>query len=168
MNKNANKKKQDLRTELAKASGEKDVENAYRTDLINHIKGATIHSPFGSDGFLEAAPNIRTLLEFKYKEAMKNKLIQCGVLIQVIYYLKMFEDAGEKLPSTIFVGDRKECFALRVSNVAKYLKHDIDWTIAPSSAGKQNNKLLRAMVDDVDILPFVYDVDEKFTIRNCN
>jgi len=157
--------KKSFKDELKKARGEKDVENAYRAELSNNLKDATINSPFGCDGLLQAPPNIRTLLEFKYKEEMKNKLVQCGVLIQILYYLKKFENAGEKLPSTIFVGDRKECFALRVSNVAKYLKHDIDWDIAPSSANKKNIKLLRAMVDDVDILPFVHDIDDQFSIR---
>lgn len=156
-----------MKKKLASAKNEKDVENIYRAELVAAIKGAKIVSPYGSDGLLEAPDNIRTLLEFKYDELLKNKPAQCSVLIQVLYYLKKFEEAGEKLPSTIFVGDINECFALKTNNVAKYLDHKIDWTLAPSSAAKNNHELLQALVDDIDILPFVYDVDDKFNIRTA-
>jgi hypothetical protein len=154
-----------MKKKLLTAKNEKDVENIYRAALTAAIKDAKITSPYGSDGLLEA-PDLRTLLEFKYDEAMKNKLDQCNVLIQVLYYLKKFENAGERLPSTIFVGDVNECFALKTNNVVKYLDHKIDWTLAPSTANKHNVELLQAMVDDIDILPFVYDVDERFDIKD--
>jgi hypothetical protein len=154
--------------DLRVAKKEKDVENAYRAEFLNKLKKdvkAVITSPYGTDGFLEFLPNVRTLLEFKYSEDIKTKLVQCSILIQVLYYLKKFEDEGKILPSTIFVGDKKECFALRANNIAKYLERDIDWTIAPSEADKHNQALLHAMVGDVDIFPFVYDVDDQFDIR---
>lgn len=153
-----------MKNKLAKAENEKDVENTYRAELLANLKNSQITSPFGCDGLLEAE-DVRSLLEFKFDKAMKTKLAQCGVLIQVLYYLKKFEDSGERLPSTIFVGDVNECFALKTNSIAKYLSHDIDWQIAPSAASEQNPALVKAMVDDVDILPFVFDVDDKFHIR---
>lgn len=153
-----------MKNKLAKAENEKDVENTYRAELLANLKNSQITSPFGCDGLLEAE-DVRSLLEFKFDKAMKTKLAQCSVLIQVLYYLKKFEDSGERLPSTIFVGDVNECFALKTNSIAKYLSHDIDWQIAPSAASEQNPALVRAMVDDVDILPFVFDVDDKFQIR---
>ena len=153
-----------MKNKLAKAENEKDVENTYRAELLANLKNSQITSPFGCDGLLEAE-DVRSLLEFKFDKAMKTKLAQCGVLIQVLYYLKKFEDSGERLPSTIFVGDVNECFALKTNSIAKYLSHDIDWQIAPSAASEQNPALVKAMVDDVDILPFVFDVDDKFQIR---
>lgn len=153
-----------LKTKLEKSLNEKDVENIYREEILNNTKKAVITSPFNTDGLMKAN-NVRTLLEFKYDVNLKSKLSQSSVLIQCLYYIKKFEQAGEKLPSTIFVGDKNECFALHTNSVIKYLNEDIDWTIAPSSAHNHNAPLLKAMVDDTDILPFVYDIDEHFDIR---
>lgn len=153
-----------LKAKLEKSLNEKDVENIYREEILNNTKKAVITSPFNTDGIMEAN-NVRTLLEFKYDVNLKSKLSQSSVLIQCLYYIKKFEVSGQKLPSTIFVGDKNECFALHTNSVIKYLNEDIDWTIAPSSAHNHNATLLRAMVDDTDILPFVYNIDEHFDIR---
>ena len=106
-----------LKKRLETARNEKDVENIYREELNTHTEGAQITSPYGIDGLLEAnfivrndigellkKINVRSLLEFKYDEQLKLKLYQCSLLIQCLYYLKKFEDNGQKLPSTIFVG----------------------------------------------------------------
>ncbi len=153
-----------LKNTLSNSINEKDVENIYRAELIKSIDKAQITSPYSVDGLLEAT-NIRTLLEFKYQEPLKNKISHCNVLIQCLYYLKKFELAGDKLPSTIFVGDINECFALHTNNIIKYLSSEIDWKIAPSEAYKKNPDLIQAMVSDNDILPFIFDIDDKFQIR---
>lgn len=152
-----------LNLKLEKSVNEKDVENIYRSELIK-ITDSSITSPYGVDGLLEAK-NIRTLLEFKYNDALKNKLSHCNVLIQCLYYLKKFENAGDKLPTTIFVGDNNECFAIHTNSIVKYLSSEIDWKIAPSEAHKKNITLVQAMVDDVNIMPFIYDVDSNFNIK---
>lgn len=149
---------------LQVAKNEKDVENAYRAEFLRLLKIANITSPYGVDGLLEFN-TVRSLLEFKYKEDLKHKLTQCGILIQALYYLKKFEDAGQKLPNVIFVGDVNECFAIHTNAIIKYLSHQIDWTIAPSGANKQNPELIKAMVDDIDILPFVFDVKDDFNLK---
>ena len=152
-----------LKEKLKKAVNEKDVENIYRSELLNE-QGAEISSPYSVDGLL-TTKNIRSLLEFKYDDKLKGKLSQCNVLIQCLYYLKKFEDVGDKLPTTIFVGDKNECFALHTNSIVKYLSSEINWKIAPSEAYKKNPDLIQAMVDDINILPFVYDVDEDFHIK---
>jgi len=152
-----------LKNKLSKSLNEKDVENVYRSEL-GKIEESQITSPYGADGLLETK-NIRSLLEFKYNEALKNILSQCNVLIQCLYYLKKFEVNGDKLPSTIFVGDINECFAIHTNSIVKYLSSEIDWKIAPSEAHKKNPELIQAMVGDTNILPFVYDVDDTFNIK---
>lgn len=150
---------------LAKSLNEKDVENTYRTELIK-LNDCQITSPHKVDGLLESK-NVRTLLEFKYSEQLKNKLSQCNILIQCLYYLKKFEDNGSKIPTTIFVGDINECFAIHTNAIVKYLSSEIDWKIAPSEAHKKNPELIKAMVGDDDILPFVYDIDDNFNIKTA-
>lgn len=154
-----------LKEKLVKSLNEKDVENVYRSEL-DKLEGCNITSPYGVDGLLETK-NIRSLLEFKYDERLKNKLSQCNVLIQCLYYLKKFENAGDKLPSTIFVGDVNECFAIHTNSIVKYLSSEINWKIAPSEAHRKNPELIRAMVNDEDILPFVYDVDDNFSVKTA-
>lgn len=160
-----------LKTQLESSVVEKDNENFWRAILSKEIEGSKINSPFGGDGLLEAVnPNtkkdLRTLLEFKFDTPLKNKLTQCNILIQCLYYIKKYENAGQKLPSTIFVGDTDECFAIHTNQIIKYLGHDVDWKIAPSEAHKKNPQMIQAMVDDVDILPFVYNVDNEFKIKD--
>src|SRR5690554_2847005 len=102
-----------LKSKLEKSLNEKDVENSYRAEL-DKIENASITSPYNVDGLL-VTKDIRSLLEFKYEESLKNKLSQCNVLIQCLYYLKKFENSGDKLPTTIFVGDINECFAIHTN-----------------------------------------------------
>jgi hypothetical protein len=84
---------------------------------------------------------------------------QCCALIQLLYYIKSFEQGGQELPSTIFVGDKDECFCLRTKNVIKFLSHRIDWNIPPSEACAKNPDLLEAMIGDIDILPWVFPLN---------
>ena len=145
-----------LRTSLGAAVGEKDVENAYRAALSTYFPGKT-SSPLLVDGLLEC-DDVRSLLEFKYNWDLKRKTEQCNVLIQSLFYIKKFETLGKKLPTTIFIGDEDECFCMRADVLVKYLSHKIDWTIAPSDAKNKHIDVIQAMVDDTDILPFVFDV----------
>jgi len=58
-----------IKQKLNTAVVEKDVENIYREALTSYIKEAHISSPFSFDGLL-TADNIRTILEFKYDDAL--------------------------------------------------------------------------------------------------
>ena len=159
-----------LKSKLDCSIVEKDNENIWRAELLSRIDDSKISSPFGGDGLLEAKNNksnkdLRTLLEFKFDVDLKNKLTQCNILIQCLYYIKKYENAGQKLPSTIFVSDTDECFAIHTNAIIKYLGYDVDWKIAPSEAHRKNPRMIQEMVDDPDILPFVYNVDNSFNIQ---
>jgi len=148
---------------LAGARVEKDVENAYRAEISHVRPNAAWTSPFGSDGVAEwGAPSVRLLLEAKYDQDLKAKAPVCNVLGQMLGYLKRFEQAGEVLPDVLLVGDKNECFVLATASVRGFLDLDIDWTFAPS---KGSPELTRALVQGVNLLPYVYDVDEMLDFR---
>ena len=153
-----------MRSELNTAVNEKDVENFYREALRKELPKASITSPYNCDGLLQVE-DILCLLEFKRDLDLKTKLYQCVILIQVLFYLKKFEVNGERIPSTVFVGDINECFAVHTGVLLKYLKEDVDWSTAPSDAHKKFPELLHKMIDDLEICPFVFDVDDSFTLR---
>ena len=78
---------------------EKDVENNYRAGISRARPGATWTSPHNTDGVAtwtgEITPaTVRLLLEAKYDLDLKSRVAACGVLGQVLLYLKRFEAAG--------------------------------------------------------------------------
>lgn len=158
---------------LLNAINEKDVENIYRSALIRALtrnnKDAEITSPYGVDGLLRFGGNKKrkthVLLEFKYDDDLKSSLTQAKIYAQCIYYLKKFHESGERVPQALFVGDKNECFVLESAIFEKFLfRTDIDWSIAPSQAYK-NNILIRELIDMIDsgkISPFVFDIDDDF------
>lgn len=155
-----------ISTELNKAVNEKDVENIYRAELTRLFSGSSITSPHHVDGLLETKEGYNVLLEFKFNQLLKNKLTQCNVLIQALYYLKKFEMQGVSLPSAVFVGDNNECFIVPSKSITKYLNHKLDWNIPASDAYRRNPQLVTEMMTDTDIDPFVFDVDTKFKSKD--
>src|SRR5690625_2746926 len=157
---------------ISSALNEKDVENIYRAALVRELnrnyKEVEITSPHGVDGLVKFGATkkrkLHVLLEFKFDEKYKSKLVQANVLAQCLYYLKKFHDAGDRVPHAIFVGDINECFVIESGVFRKYLfRQDIDWSIAPSHAYK-NTDLVKELVEDNDINPFVFDVDGSFKL----
>jgi hypothetical protein len=146
---------------LAAARVEKDVENAYREEIRHHRPKAVITSPYGTDGYA-LWDTVRLLLETKYDVDLKGRLPVCNVLGQMILYLHKFQSAGEPLPNVLLVGDRNECFVLGVQAIQDFLDLPIDWSVAPSGGSPE---LTRALVEGVNLLPYVYDVDEHLDFR---
>jgi hypothetical protein len=145
---------------------EKDVENIYRQSFLNLIEDSQIISPCGSDGVLKGN-NVYTLLEAKYNKDLKNKLEQSNIIIQCLYYLKKFLDEGVDLPTSCFIGDMNECFVIETKHLTKYLKRtDIDWNKAPSQAHKSNTTLLTDIIEDNNIDPFIYIIDDNFKVED--
>lgn len=151
-----------LVSSLAIASVEKDVESAYRAAISKARPKATWTSPHGTDGYAEWPENVRLLLEAKYDKDLKARPDACGVLGQVILYLKRFEQSGNPLPNVILIGDRNECLVLSTEALKGFLDLPLDWSVAPS---KGDPALTRALVEGVNILPYVYDVEGKFNFR---
>ena len=155
-----------MKQALAIARVEKDVENAYREATRKGRPGATITSPHGTDGYAvwnsKVPPaNVRLLLEAKYDLDFKARQPVCNTLGQCLFYLKKFEASGEPLPNVILVGDKNECFVLATAAVKGFLDLPVDWRAAPSTG---DPVLTRALVGQLNILPYVYDVDANF---NC-
>ena len=144
---------------------EKDVENQYRAGISKTRPSAVWSSPYGTDGLAEwqGAATVRLLLEAKYNLDLKSRVAACGVLGQVLLYLKRFEAAGEALPNVLLVGDKDECFVLSTESVKGFLNLPLDWTVAPS---KGNPELTRALVEGVNILPYVMDVGDNFDFKD--
>lgn len=136
---------------------EKDVENTYRQTMIRRFKNSTITSPFGCDGFLVSNDEkIRCLLEFKFDVDFLDRKEVLKVIAQSIFYIKKFYAAGVRpSPSTIFIGDKNECFALHVNDVIDYLHGDYDWSLPPSSAHR-DIQLMSDLFEDTNINPFVF------------
>jgi hypothetical protein len=172
---------------LQSAKNEKDVENYYREYFNTRLKKlaskdpniTTIVSPYKTDGLLKyknknKKVDVNCLFEFKYDVDFSNKVERTRVLIQCLYYLKKFELGGEFfLPTTLFVGDRNECFYLHTNSLIKYLGYKLDWNIAPSEAGYKNNELLMEMVQDANLENiYVIDIDKNFnfsdTLKHIN
>ena len=139
---------------LEAARNEKDVENAYRGELTQSVPSVGITSPYGTDGYAQWG-TVRALLEFKYDRNLKARTDQCGVLGQLILYLKKFEAAGQVMPNVLFVGDRNECFAIETAAVQKFLALPIDWKASPSAGSPD---LTQALIRGLDVSPFVFDV----------
>ena len=156
-----------MKTALTLARVEKDVENAYREAIRKGRPEAAITSPHGTDGYATwgdgTPPSVRLLLEAKFDLDFKARVPVCNTLGQCLLYLKRFEASGEPVPNVILVGDRNECFVLSTVAIKGFLDLPLDWTVAPS---KGSPDLTRALVEGMNILPYVYDVDGSFKFRD--
>jgi hypothetical protein len=142
------------------ATNEKDIENGYRFYFKTVIEDINFTSPYGCDGFgVSEKFGIRVLCEFKDDLNLNSRSELIKVLCQSIYYIKKFELSGQKLPKTIFIGDRNECLVLHVNDVFNYLSMNFDWSIAPSNAHK-NLDLLQKLFNDDKINPFIFSVED--------
>ena len=105
---------------------------------------------------------MKVIFEYKYDLDFKRKIDVAGVLVQVVYYLKKFENSGQPLPNICFVGDKNECFVLHTDVLNKYLDEEGDWSKAPSGAKVTNSALMNKIAADSEINPFVFVIDENF------
>jgi hypothetical protein len=145
-------------TQLILSVNEKDVENSYRQYFTRKISDMIFTSPFGCDGLGESkSNNLRVLCEFKDDLDLKSKIGQIKVLSQTVYYLKKFELTGKMLPTTVFVGDKNECFVIHANDLFKYLSMGLDWNLAASNAYK-NTELVNEMMNDENINPHVFSI----------
>jgi hypothetical protein len=150
-------------SDLMVALNEWDVNTAYRNFFTRKIQTLVFTSPYMCDGYAECPKNkIRLLIEFKRDVDLSDRRQMCEVLIQAIYYIKKFELDGKKLPTTIMLADKDEFVVLHTNDIINYLSIPLDWSIAPSSAAsvKENQSVVKLLVDDEKINPFVFSVDQ--------
>jgi len=150
-----------LFNDLNNSRCEKDVENAYRACFSRIFGSGHLSSEYKTDGILNYA-DVHAILEFKYNLELNTRSGISQALIQIIYYLHNMAECGASIPKVIFVGDINECFCMPMKDVAKYLKYDCDWSIAPSQAYKKNIQMYQDIIDDKNIYPFIYDIDLTF------
>ncbi len=146
---------------LDQATNEKGIEHAYWTGIRSGRPGAVITSPHGTDGFAQWE-TVGLLIEAKYDLDFRQRFPVCSTLGQCLLYIKKFEAAGDVLPNVILVGDKNECFVLSTASVRGFFDLPIDWSVAPSTGSPE---LTRALVNGLNILPYVYDIDGKFSFR---
>ena len=102
----------DLYGKLQLTSLELEVEDAYNNGISLFFADSPIEHPFSCDGFIAEGLLLRLLIEYKFDEMLSNSVTRAKVLVQVLFYMKRFEDGGLPLPNVIMVGDRNECFVI--------------------------------------------------------
>lgn len=161
----------DFYLKIKTALNEKDVENTYR-NIIGQYFQENIESPYGTDGVIKTTVKyddvqrkLLLIMEFKYDETFSSSLSVSKVLVQVLYYLKKFENEGEIIPNITLIGDRNETFVLHNNAILKYLDEDLNWNLPPSGAGKNNIELIQKINNDPEINPFVFVINKDFNFN---
>ncbi len=150
------------------AKEEREVENVYNEGISLYFlkeDDCVITHPYKCDGLVDWGLFLRLIIEYKFNEELHNPTSRAKVLIQVIYYLKQFELNGDRLPNVVMVGDRDEVFVMHTNPLLKYLDEETNWNIAPSNAHEKNPSLLLKISKDIEINPYVYDINENFSFK---
>ena len=89
-------------TTLAHATDERAVQAAYESGLLIFLpKGTVFEYPCKCDGYLNVDMFLRLLLEYKLDKNLEEAPQRAKVLVQLIFYLKQFEEAGIELPNAL-------------------------------------------------------------------
>lgn len=158
--------------DMSKTNNEYEVQKIYEKALEKWFK-VKINHPLSCDGYLECmleneegkSTKLMLITEYKYDKDFMSNHVKSKVLVQVLYYLKRFEDNGRDLPNVILVGDKDEVFVMHSNDIKSYLDWDIDWSIAPSNAADYNLTLVLDIKSNKDINPFVYEINEDFEFK---
>lgn len=149
---------------------EREVEDVYNEGIAFYFSGTEIKHPFDCDGYISTKVGsgdlLKMIIEYKYNEDMKQKTVIAKILVQVVFYLKRFEDAGMELPNVIMVGDINECFVMHSNDLLKYLEWDVNWKTAPSDAFRKCPDTVLAIAEDEQINPYVFWIDKDFDFKD--
>lgn len=162
---------------IIKARQEREVEDVYVNALQESFDNIFIEHPYGTDGYFthqvmydKNIKVLRLLMEFKHVKDFNVSKDRAIVLVQVLYYLKMFQDGKDKefteLPNIILAGDKNKCFILHVNRVSKYLTYKIDWSIAPSEAPNKNKELVKEIEFDKNIRVRIFEINQNFKFKD--
>lgn len=152
-----------FKKQLEIAEVEKDVENAYRAELLRLSPSSEITSKHGVDGVLVSKHennNIKCLMEFKYNLDFNKKEDVAKVLIQAIYYCYKMSRTSITQPNVLFFGSKNNCFVIHFNDIFSYLKMTTNWDIAPSSAFDKNPEMRELLLRDNKINPFIFDIED--------
>lgn len=154
---------------ISVAQIELEVGVVYNEGLALYFNNATITHPFACDGLIDTKEQgklLKLIMEYKYDKDLKNTVARACVIVQVLYYIKKFEQNGLILPNVCLVGDIDECFVFHTNDIQKYLSYDLDWNIAPSNAHVYNSDLVLEIANDEVINPFIFNIDENFSFKD--
>ena len=145
---------------------EREVEQLYNEELKKYFPYEIKH-PYACDGYLNEGP-LNMIIEYKLDKKLKSKLDRAKVLVQVIFYLKRFDDNGNKLPTVALVGDMNEVFVIHTNALLKYLDTEgVDWSVSPSNAHNLTDFVLVISNDDeLNNSIFVYDINAEFSFQS--
>lgn len=156
----------DLFGKLQLTTIEREVEDVYNDGISMFFADSPIQHPFNCDGFIEEGLMLRLLIEYKFDELLSNSVARAKVLVQVLFYMKRFEDGGLALPNVIMVGDKNECFVIHSNDIVNYLDENIDWSTAPSQAAEVNPRLVGKISGNPEINPYIFRIEPGFDIRH--
>lgn len=156
--------------EIKDALIEREVEDVYNKGINLYFPTENgIKHPFACDGFVDTKTDgkkvLKLIIEYKLNEMLGNPVSRAKVLVQVIYYLKRFEENGLILPNVCMVGDKDECFVMHTNDLLKYLDESVDWSISPSNAADANPNFVKKVSQDTNINPFVFTIDATFSFK---
>lgn len=157
-------------TKIKNTSIEREIEDLYNTEILKNFPNVQITHPFACDGLIEtktsADKDLKLIIEYKYDMNFKSRLDQAKVIVQVLYYLKKFEDNGIVLPNVCMIADKNECFVFHTDSIMKFLDYNINWDIAPSDAAVKNMPFTAEISEYMEHnQPFVFDVNEGFNFK---
>ena len=154
----------DLFGKLQIATIEREVEDAWNGGISLFFADSVIEHPFACDGYISEGLLLRLIIEYKYDEKMSAAAARARVLVQVLFYLKRFEDGGLPLPNVIMVADKNECFVIHTNDIQMYLDEKADWGTAPSGAADEHPSLVAKIAADEKINPFIFVVKPEFDL----
>jgi len=146
---------------------EREVEDVYNKGISLYFVEDIKH-PFACDGLIDTKTEngkmLKLIIEYKFNEMMTSKLARSKVIAQVLFYLKRFENEGLTLPNVCLVGDIDECFCFHTNDILSYLDEDVDWSLAPSAAWTCTDLVMK-LVNDENLNPYIFDIDENFSFK---
>lgn len=148
---------------LGGAVNEKDVEHWFRANLSTALATKTakvvFSSPHNTDGHFVVKNRTSGLVECKFDVNLKNRTELCGVLAQLVHYLKRFVAAGDAIPKVVVAADKNEAAVVPHGALLPYTVGDYDWSKPPSAAAT-DSKLVADLVRDLAIAPWVFDLHD--------
>lgn len=107
-------------------SCEKDLEHYYKS-----LIGEEIASPLGTDGYL--VKNNVYLFECKHTQNISDEMISRAIM-QLWFYQQRFIKTSLIIPNIFIIISDTEYILIAINDLLKYLRYELDFTIAPSKA----------------------------------
>lgn len=159
--------------QISGSESEKEVSDVYIDKLKKYIKYEEIKYIYNCDGYLEGTIKydptnhiIKLLMEFKKDKNFFDKKDKCEVVLQALFYIRDIMNNSLKTPQVLLIGDKNSCFIIGIEDIIKYLDMDIDWNIAASLSYTINKKIIDIMINDDNVNPFLFRIDESFNFKD--